>query len=381
MISIEPTDVFLDDHSAVTYTDMGDICEVQYMSKKNTEARIRKLSKTQYLVLETGEIKDFELSETRDNNINSLRQTFKKLSYLINANFSGKKNELWVTLTYERNEQDLEVVRRDFDRFMKRFRRRYADKGKIEFIKVLEPQERGAWHMHMLVKFVDRKSIYIPNKFDDENNPLDAPLFEDWGQGWVNVQRPEQTDNIGAYVTAYLRDVLVHDATEEELKKYAFKKGVTDIESMDEFGETTKIKGGRLSMYPVGMNVFSKSKGMKYPERIETTYFELKKRGFSKDNLCLRRSLKIVDDENDFSSIIVIEQYNKKRSDSSNVLAKKEFLEEQLLLYKEKKKMGLPFLQWRLNQIEDELFSIKNKYRLEDLSYNELLKKTKRNSA
>lgn len=81
-MSIRPIDKFIQPNDRVTVTDMGNIVELQYMEKCNHEAKIRKIDKYTYEVLSTGEIKEFTLSDTRKDNINSLRQTFKRLSYM-----------------------------------------------------------------------------------------------------------------------------------------------------------------------------------------------------------------------------------------------------------------------------------------------------------
>ena len=75
----------------VTVTKMGHITEIQYMQKVNRSATIKKLSKDEYCDLATGEIKEFKHMEVRTDSYNSLRQTFKKLRYLINNNFRGRK--------------------------------------------------------------------------------------------------------------------------------------------------------------------------------------------------------------------------------------------------------------------------------------------------
>lgn len=100
MVEMRRIDAFIQNDDYVTVTDMGEIIEVQYLSHKNMSAPIKKISKDQYVDLQTGEIKDFAHSENRGQNLDSLRKTFKKLGYLVNNNFSGKKNELWTTLTY-----------------------------------------------------------------------------------------------------------------------------------------------------------------------------------------------------------------------------------------------------------------------------------------
>lgn len=100
MVEMKKIDAFIQNEDYVTVTDMGEIIEVQYLAHRNTSARIKKLSKETYVDLQTGEIKAFKQSENRGQNLNSLRQTFKRLGYLVNNNFVGAKNELWTTLSY-----------------------------------------------------------------------------------------------------------------------------------------------------------------------------------------------------------------------------------------------------------------------------------------
>lgn len=313
MVEIKRVDAFVKPDDFVTVTDMGHFIEVQYMQRANTQANIIKLSKTEYADVKTGEIKQFVLSTNRGNNLNSLRQTFKKLMYLINNNFHQKNNELWTTLTYKKNETDLDVVAEDFDKFLKRLKyyskKRFgAVKGHLEFIKVYEPQARGAWHIHMLVKYPNLHSVFIDN---DEFAKL-------WRQGFVNVQRPTDTDNLGVYLTSYLTNVLYEPEknTDKSLEKYnkdlLHTPGVTGIQPLASDKSKSAVKGGRLHMYPVGMDIFTKSKGIVYPERKKMKYQDVRQRlKFKDENLTFRKSVEISDEENDFKNIIVIEHYNK----------------------------------------------------------------------
>lgn len=276
----------------VTVTDMGHIIEVQHMKKKNRFAHIKKIDSNRYVLLETGEIKEFEKSQVRSDNENSLRQTFKKMRYLINNNFKGNSNELHVVMTYAENMTDTERLYSDFKRFMTRLRRFYKGQS-IDYLNVIEPQQRGAWHIHMLIRFNDLSSIYIANK----------DLAEMWGQGFVTIKSLRNVDNIGAYLSAYLSDVEVPEGLEVSNSKEVVYKCVDGQEKRF-------LKGGRLWMYPTGMNLFRKSKGIVYPDRKEMSYFELKKVvGSAKPHYC--NSYKV--DKENFTNVITYEQYNLKR--------------------------------------------------------------------
>ena len=280
----------------VTVTKMGNITEIQHMQKMNRQVRIRKLNKYQYVELETGEIKDFELSENRSENANSLRQTMKKMRYLINNNFYGKKNELALTLTYAENMTDTKRLEEDLESFMDKLRYKFQGKSKIEYIHVIEPQERGAWHSHTLLKFVDLKYIYIPN---DEIRTM-------WGQGIVKVKHLNNVDNIGAYLSAYLTDLPLND----ENVASAMLNGKKVIEKEIDGKKKRFIKGGRLHMYPRDFNFFRKSRGIKYPDRKKMKYQEAKKEvGSAKPNFS-----SVTNIENDgFTNTISFEEYNSNR--------------------------------------------------------------------
>lgn len=269
----EKDSVFIADDDLVTVTEMGHIVEVQHMRKMNRQAHIKKLDKHRYVDLQTGEIKEFKHIENRSQSYNSLRQTFKKLRYLINNNFNGKGNELHVILTYAENMTDTKRLYNDFKRFMTRLKRQYAGVSTIDYISVVEPQERGAWHCHVLLKFNDLEKVYIPNKFDKNNNPIDAPLYDIWGHGWVRIKSLKNVDNIGAYLSAYLTDV---ELTEDNVMKFADSDYEVITKQVD--GQEKRfIKGGRLHMYPPNMNLFRKSRGIVYPERKKMKHKEVKK--------------------------------------------------------------------------------------------------------
>jgi hypothetical protein len=290
------TKVSIPPNALVKVTQTKHIVEVQHMEKMNTKANIKKIDKDRYIEIATGEIKEFKHIENRQQSYNSLRQTFKKTRYLINNNLEGKPNELHVTLTYKENMTDTKILYKDFKNFMDRLRYKYKKETTIDYITVVEPQERGAWHCHVLMRFNDLEKIYVKS----------SDMEELWGQGFVKIKALKGVDNIGAYLSAYLSDVELN----EESAKIAIQEGRDIKTKVIEGKEKRFVKGGRLHMYPPGMNIVRKSKGMEYPPRLDMKYKEAKKIvGSAKPHY--EKSYEL--EKDDFKNTLSYEQYNLKR--------------------------------------------------------------------
>ena len=292
----DENEVKIGENHQVTVTDMGHLIEIQHMKKRNSVAHIRKLDADTYLNLKTGEILEYDKSENRSENQNSLRQTFKKMRYLINHNFKGNRNELFLTLTFAKESFDTEIVYKDIDKFVKRLRYRYKAESTIDYITVVEPHQSGQFHAHMLVKFNDVKNIYIPV----------LELKKMWKYGIVDIKTLKDVDNIGAYLSAYLADIEITGENVMSAVQSGSQVVVKDV------GKEKKkfIKGGRLKYYPPGMRLFRTSKGIVYPDRVEMPYKDAKKIvGSRKPHY--KKSYEIQND--DFSNTITYEQYNLKR--------------------------------------------------------------------
>ena len=258
--------------SVVKYTRMGNIYEILSLSHKNNHCPIRKISKNEYLKLDTGEIFSCSQIDNRGQNINTIRYSVSKLRNIINNNFFGGSNELWITLTFGDNKVynpiDLCPI---FERFIKRLRYNYKD-FKIDYIYVPEPHEKGDWHIHLLLKADE--PLYIEN----------SKLSEIWGNGFVKVNRLKDIDNIGAYVSAYLINI--------------------------KDGEKTK-KGARLYLYPSGHQLYRCSKGIKVPISEYMTYNNARKKvGSAKQTFS--KTTEITTDSG-FKNVIKREYYNVKR--------------------------------------------------------------------
>lgn len=285
------------------------IIEVVSTDRKQTVLeKYRKLNKEQYLDLSSGEILDYKLNENRSQNLGSLRKTFHNVRRTINANFSGGENELFLTLTYKSNMTDTKKLYNDFQRFWKALKFLYEDKYCcLEYINIIEPQERGAWHCHVLVKCEKGHVLYIPNDI----------IYNLWSKkGWTKTKRLSDIDNIGAYVSAYLADIEINDNSTNDV--YALLSPHSEVieKEIEEDGKKVKkkfIKGGRLKLYGSMTNIIRCSRGIVKPNFIDEPYSDVKKIvGFRTPNYS--KSIAIYNSDEQLLNSITYENYNLKRS-------------------------------------------------------------------
>ena len=196
----------IEPYQSVKVTEMGNVTEVKYMSHQNCKATIRVLpGGEKYVIIDTGEVKDIVHHETRADQRQSLYRTFQNARAIINTNVVDVSKVRWCTLTYAENMTDPKRLYKDFFNFNKRFQY-YCEKhghGKAEYIVMMEPQERGAWHCHLLYIW-DCKAPFIPNE----------EFAKLWGYGFVKIKKLDNVDNVGAYLTAYLGDMELQNVTE-----------------------------------------------------------------------------------------------------------------------------------------------------------------------
>ena len=142
-----------------------------------------------------GEILNCKHIDNRSQNLNTIRRSISNLRDLINNNFFGGSNELWITLTFgEHKIYDSKELCSIFEKFIKRLRYKFKN-IKLDYIYVPEPHQKGDWHIHLLLKA--NSPLYIENSL----------LNKIWGHGFVKVNRLKDITNIGAYVSAYLINI------------------------------------------------------------------------------------------------------------------------------------------------------------------------------
>lgn len=288
----------------VKVTEMGNVIEVQYMSHRNCKQTIQMLPGGEnFVICATGEIKDVEHHNTRKDNKKGLYKTFANARGLINSNVTDVSKVRWCTLTYAENMTDPKKLYEDFKLFNMRFQYYCKTKGysKPEYIVMMEPQGRGAWHAHLLYIWEDMKAPFISNQ-----------EFRDmWGHGFVRIKKLDNVDNVGAYLTAYLGDMELDEIGIEKADGRQCK--VVEVEDAD--GKKVKkaiIKGARLDLYPSNFNMLRCSRGVKRP--IEEMMFQgeanKKVLGATKT---FENAIKLTDVDSGFENVIIKEQYNKIR--------------------------------------------------------------------
>ena len=204
------------------------------------EQTIKVIEGKRYVNLETGEIHEMDTSgSTRLDNLKSTKQTMKKLRRLVAHNFTGGINQLWITLTYRDHVTDPAIVYMDFKAFIRRIRNQF---GNVDYITVIEPQESGRWHLHVLMK--NDTTLSIPNDV----------VATMWVKGFTKTKRLRRADKIGNYLIAYLSNLQIGDEGSQN-------KSI--------------VKGARLYMYPKGIRIYRTSRGIEKPLEMTTTKGEL----------------------------------------------------------------------------------------------------------
>jgi hypothetical protein len=180
-------------------------------------------------------------------NKRSLRMIFKNLRQLINTNFTDDDSDrqLFITLTYKENMQDDKRLKKDFEKFIKRLQYAYKE-NELAYISIVEPQGRGAWHVHLLLKTLNQPNLFIPHE----------DIERLWGHGATRTERL-RADNLGSYFIAYLSNAELSD------EKIALME--VSAEDIKEENGKKYLKGIRLKWYPDYMQIYRHSRNITKP--------------------------------------------------------------------------------------------------------------------
>lgn len=119
----------------------------------------------------------------------TLASAKKTVRRLINANVDAwGQRPKFMTLTFADNIQNIKMANYEFKKFRQRLE--YMVNVKLKYLCVIEFQERGAVHYHVV--FFNLPFI---------KNDIIADL---WGQGHIKINAIDDVDNVGAYVSKYM---------------------------------------------------------------------------------------------------------------------------------------------------------------------------------
>jgi len=142
-----------------------------------------------------GRLKGEKSNNYEENRKQVLQRAKKNLRRLINSNVGQYGKEFtakFLTLTFKENIKDLDKANYEFEKFIKRLNYHCfgTKKANLKYTCVVEFQKRGAIHYHVIIYNMP----YI--KAND--------IVNVWGNGFIKINKIDDVDNVGAYVSEYL---------------------------------------------------------------------------------------------------------------------------------------------------------------------------------
>jgi hypothetical protein len=283
------------------FVEAGRFITMTYLDKPmNNRCHIKKLTKDTYRHIKSGEVRMYTVrdeDQRRRERIRNLRRTFDDLKAVLRTNFEGEKpNQVFITLTYCENMTDTKVLAKDFEKFMAELTGEYADHNFV-WVAVMEPQGRGAWHIHLMLKS-DQPSLYIPfsvlNRLWRVNwvaANLPPPVVGETKRGKLKyAYRPLErrgmvsisslkSDDVGNYYSAYFTHCIAGSRLEEEeieccgeiLGENETGQEIFETEQGHSYNpkEMSKrlVKGQRLHMYPKYFKFYRCSQKVQRPKK------------------------------------------------------------------------------------------------------------------
>ncbi len=151
--------------------------------------------------------------DKEENYARTQRRRKNDLRRLITQNFEAFGSK-FVTLTFD-NDRDFDIrnvkaCNAYFKKFILRLKYRYPEFQYVAVIEFQDKNDRGAVHYHMIcnLPYIDKPE-----------------LAEIWGAGFIKINRIDNVDNVGVYVTAYMTADM-DDTRLMGLKAYNASKGL-----------------------------------------------------------------------------------------------------------------------------------------------------------
>jgi hypothetical protein len=152
------------------------------------------------------ENKQLKELEKKDIDINRIEEYIKTSQYVSRETIrryalnNFENGNLFITLTFEDNVSDHDYCNNEFKKFILRLKRQSIKFNiDLKYIAVIEYQERGALHYHLLTNFpkelIKGSGYKIRNKYFQNRY---------WKNGIVVIKNIKDVDNVGAYLVKYI---------------------------------------------------------------------------------------------------------------------------------------------------------------------------------
>ncbi len=202
-----------------------------------TLSNFKRISKDSYVNIETGEVFEYKRSTKKTDNIFAVKRSLNKIRTLVLNNFNAFEG-FFITLTYHEPMFDFDIVAKDFAKFYDKLKYYYSS-YRFDYLRLIEPQESGSWHIHIVIKSaIENQQIKI----------TESVILKAWKFGSVKVSQIYDTEGLAKYLGTY---------NNSNNKKVTSK---------------TMEKQNRWHYYPPGVKIFTKSKGIKYPDEVAMSY-------------------------------------------------------------------------------------------------------------
>lgn len=224
----------------IRYNDGSKIKVKNSLKHKNILENYQKLNADEYVHKPTGEI--FKYKKGKFKSKNSINRSMNNLKELLTNNFDGGNNESFITLTYEQREENFENAVSDLKKFWVDLKKEYQD---LEYVGVIENQQlRCSWHIHMLIKDIKHKELYIPSE----------EIERIWNKGNVDIARITNKDI----------KHMVNDSTMKDNEHNAINKVIKYM-----------CKTRSKEEIPRNKQSYHNSKGIKFPAVEDRPYSEV----------------------------------------------------------------------------------------------------------
>ncbi len=214
-----------------------EIVTSQNVMKQNALSKIKRISKNEYVKVETGEVFKYNTNANKTDNTVSIKKSLKNLRKLILNNFVEFES-IFITLTYKDEMFDFVQAVQDYTKFFENLKKHYKHYN-LKYLRIIEPTDKGNWHIHVLLKSAEKvDKFYISQE----------KVQSIWKHGSVKVEQIHNIGGLANYFCTYSND-------DKALPEKAKPKHVKKQE--------------RWKYYPYRARIFAKSNDIVYPKTVK----------------------------------------------------------------------------------------------------------------